>query len=372
MDRCDVLIVGGGPAGSTLARRLVRAGLDVVVLDKQLFPRDKTCAGWVTPAVLAELELDTEDYARGRVLQPITGFRTGAIGAAGVNTDYGRTVSYGIRRREFDQYLLARSGARLRLGEKLESFEVQGGRWVVNGSLEAPLLVGAGGHFCPVARKLGSGPGSETVVAAQEIEFQLTEAQVKACEVDPLRPELYFCKDLAGYAWCFRKGGYLNVGLGREDNTRLSEHVAKFREWMIELGRIPSDTPERFRGHAYILYGHAPRRPCSESAMLIGDAAGLAYAQSGEGIRPAVESAMMASEVILAARGDYRLDNLLPYADKLRERFGRPAPSRGASGWLPAAVREVLATRTLASTWFARHVLLDRWFLHAGQPALSV
>ncbi len=50
---CDVLIVGGGPAGATCARQLTRAGLDVLVMDKQHFPRDKVCAGWITPAVVA-------------------------------------------------------------------------------------------------------------------------------------------------------------------------------------------------------------------------------------------------------------------------------------------------------------------------------
>ena len=49
MDTCDALVVGGGPAGSSCARALERAGLDVVVLDRASFPRDKVCAGWVTP-----------------------------------------------------------------------------------------------------------------------------------------------------------------------------------------------------------------------------------------------------------------------------------------------------------------------------------
>ena len=55
MHSCDVLIVGGGPAGSTCAWQLVRAGLDVLVMDKHIFPRDKVCAGWITPAVIESL-----------------------------------------------------------------------------------------------------------------------------------------------------------------------------------------------------------------------------------------------------------------------------------------------------------------------------
>ena len=76
-DSCDVLIVGGGPAGSSCARQLRRAGLDVLILDKSQFPRDKVCAGWITPQVVEELQIDTRDYEQGRVLQPITSFITG-------------------------------------------------------------------------------------------------------------------------------------------------------------------------------------------------------------------------------------------------------------------------------------------------------
>ncbi len=124
------------------------------------------------------------------------------------------------------------------------------------------------------------------MVAAQEIEFELTAAQKADCRVEAAVPRALFLPRPDGYAWCFRKGDFLNVGLGREDNTRIGEHVARFCDWMKETGRIPRDTPEQFHGHAYILYGHSPRPLVDEGALVIGDAAGLAYAESGEGIRP--------------------------------------------------------------------------------------
>ena len=121
---CDVLIVGGGPAGSSCAWRLVKAGLDVLVLDRKAFPRDKPCAGWITPAVLHELHIDPDEYRQqGRVLEPITAFCTSLMGGAEVETDYARPISFGVRRCEFDHYLLQRSGARLRLAEPLKTLE---------------------------------------------------------------------------------------------------------------------------------------------------------------------------------------------------------------------------------------------------------
>ena len=79
MDSCDVLIVGGGPAGSSCAWGLRSSGLRVVILDKAKFPRNKVCGGWITPSVLQALAIDPAEYARGRTLQAITGFRIGRI-----------------------------------------------------------------------------------------------------------------------------------------------------------------------------------------------------------------------------------------------------------------------------------------------------
>lgn len=373
MESFDVLIVGGGPAGSTCAWKLRQAGLNVAILDKKTFPRDKTCAGWVTPAVVETLKLDTADYAKGRVFQPIRRFITGTIGDRPVETEYDEVVSYGIRRFEFDDYLLKRCGARLILGETFKSLKHDGEELVVNGKYRAPLVIGAGGHFCPVARYLGANLGSdERIIAAQEIEFEMSDAQRAACKVGEDRPELYFCEDLKGYGWIFRKGNFLNIGLGREDNHKLSEHVSAFVDGLKAQGRVPADMPSKFHGHAYLLYPLAPRLLVEDGLMLIGDAAGLAYAQSGEGIRPAVESAIFAAETILAAQHDYHRPNLEPYVALLTARFGRRlegAAPTDATGF-GQRMKQAFAHWLLRRNWFARHVVIDRWFLHRQQPTL--
>ena len=353
MESCEALIIGGGPAGSTCAMALARHGLDVLVLDQKAFPRDKVCAGWITPAVLDALQIDPDDYAEGRVLQPITGFRTGMIDGAEVETRYQQTV---------------RSGARLRLGEPLRSLERRGDGWIVNGEIQTPLLIGAGGHFCPVARFLGAQSCTpESVVAAKEVEFAMDAAQEKACGVRPEMPELFFCKDLKGYGWCFRKGNYLNIGLGREDRHRLSEHLDAFCDVLKRRGKIPAGIPDRFHGHAYLLHGHGVRKLFDDGVLLIGDAAGLAYPESGEGIRPAVESALLAAETLIEAGRDYRQRRLAPYQQRLQARLGTAGPAKAR---LPTGLQRFIGGKLLSSAWFTRHVVLDRWFLHGRQGAL--
>lgn len=371
MERCDILIAGGGPAGSSCAWKLRRAGVDVVVMDKATFPRDKVCAGWITPQVVEDLEIDIGDYRRSRTFQPITGFRVGLIGANdAIEVTYDSPVSFGIRRCEFDHYLLERSKARLMLGQSASTIRRDGTEWIVNDTISTKMLVGAGGHFCPVARSMKAGTPSASVIAAQEVEFAIDPDDGDAFAIDEEVPELYFCQDLKGYGWCFRKQGYMNVGFGRLDSHGLPKRTSEFVEFLKQTRRIPADGEWRWRGHAYLLAGETGRNAIDEGVMLIGDAAGLAYPQSGEGIRPAIESGLMAASTIVRAAGTYTRHRLEPYAAALSERFGSSQVSRLLSDVIPHGVSMAIARRLLNSPWFVRHLVIDRWFLHAQQPAL--
>jgi menaquinone-9 beta-reductase len=373
MDACDALIVGGGPAGSACAWALSRAGLDVAILDKSSFPRDKVCGGWITPQVVDALDIDILDYSRARTLQPITGFKTSCMGNRETETDYPRAVSYGIRRVEFDDYLLRRSGARLFEGESVRTIEKIGISWLINGHIRASVLVGAGGHFCPIARHLNPGMRDGVVVAAQEAEFEMTSSQQKMCSIRGEIPELYFCRDLRGYGWCFRKENYLNVGLGRLDPHRLGAHVAAFVDFLRQTRKVAFDLPSKLLGHAYLLYGRAKRNVTSDGVMLIGDAAGMAYAQSGEGIRPAIESGLLAAQVLVDANGKYTANQLSIYRDRLTQRFGNQQEwSSQIGSKLPPRLMSSLGRLLLATPWFSRRVVIEKWFLHSNDPALIV
>ena len=369
MDSCDVLVVGGGPAGSTCAGRLRQAGLDVLLLDREAFPRQKPCAGWITPAVLKALALDPGEYRQGRVLQEISSFLTGLINGPGLVTRYDTTVSYGIRRCEFDHYLLQRSDSRQALGEPVTTLNRKDGGWIVNGRIRARLLVGAGGHYCPVARLLGAKIGREEVVVAQAAEYAMSPDQERLCRTPADTPALFFCRDMKGYGWLFRKGRFLNLGLGRMDKANLGRHTSDFCSFLKQRGDLASGFSGRFQGHAYRVFQRQGGRTCvADGALLIGDAAGLASSQSGEGILPAIESALLAADTILAANGDYRRENLEPYAARLASRLGDTCMEIPSSP-LSSAIQRFLGARLLSSGWFARHIVLDRWFLHANRKA---
>lgn len=368
MESCEVLIVGGGPAGSTCAAGLRQAGFDVLLLDRADFPRAKPCAGWITPAVLQALRITTAEYGAGRLVQPISGFRTSLMGKTEVVTRYDEIVSYGIRRDEFDHYLLQRSGVRRRLGVRVKKLERQDGGWLVNGEIKAKMLVGAGGHFCPVARHLGARLGQEAVVLARVAEAALTPEEEAQCRVSADTPALFFTADLAGYGWLFRKGNLLNIGLGRHDRQDFNRHFAEFRTFLVARGELPADFSGPFQGHAYGLADRRKGRRCvDDGALLVGDAAGLAAVHSGEGILPAIESALLAVATVVAAQGDYRKESLASYATVLASRCAGK-PRSFPSTLLSPELTQRFGAYLLANSWTTRHLVLNRWFLQTGSP----
>lgn len=396
MQTYDVLIVGGGPAGSTLAYSLLKSGLlgstqsataedsivrngaplKVAILDKQSFPRQKICAGWVTPEVMRVLNIDLADYenkgsAKGRILQKISGFKVGQLGQKLVESFFpGDPVSYGIRRIEFDDYLLQRCGAELILEQPFKKMEKTADGWLVNDTYKAKLVIGAGGHYCPVARAISAKGVSELAVVAQEAEFEMNAQQKKHCTIKEEVPELFFTPDLMGYGWVFRKGDYLNIGLGREDKSKLSSHVKSFCDYLTAQGKIPADITAKYNGHAYLLYNHSVRDMVADNVLLIGDSAGLAYPQSGEGIRPAIESAMLAADVIRASNGDYSKNNLQQYNDLMEQRFGERTPAPDLMERLPMLLKKLFASQLMKTQWFTKKIVTEKWFLQCHQSKL--
>ncbi len=364
----EAIVVGGGPGGSTAAWRLARAGVRTLVLDAAVFPRVKICAGWVTPAALADLELDPEKY-------PLTiqGFDACALEFEGARheTRWRRPASYGIIRREFDHYLLERAaaaGADVRDGLRVRAVTAGSDDVRVEtdaGAFEASVVIGAGGHRCPVARSLGDVSEREEVVVAQESETRLPPAWLAKLERFMQAPELYVEPDLRGYGWYFPKGDFINVGIGCTRGADGS--LPRRREALVAAlrasGRLPADLPlEPFRGHAYAVRRQATRRLGGARFCLVGDAAGLARDLSGEGIGPAIRSGRLAAEAARAfLSGGVPLDG---YPRQIADLYGRGEPGwlRRRVAGLPDAVAKAAVRLVLGSDAARRRVVFGSIF----------
>ena len=138
------------------------------------------------------------------------------------------------------------------------------------------------------------------------------------------------------------------------------------------LWNLSTNTEEyKFNGHAYLLYPHAARELVGDNLLLVGDAAGLAYAKSGEGIRPAVESGLLAAAVIRNCNGDYSKKKLALYRSNIQLRFGQRAPERERTGGIALLIKKAMAHQLLQMRWFIKNMVIDRWFLQTQQKRLA-
>lgn len=292
----DLVVIGAGPAGSRAAAAALAGGLRVTQLDAAPFPRTKPCAGGLTPRALAALPCADVAALRGES----RAFEFNAWRGARTVYSFRARLLAMVSRPELDRRLVeanrAAPGFDFRPAEPVRAVEWDGRRFTVRtdrGTVRAPQLVGADGANGVVARSLGTARPRGRAVA---LEVVVPRAELASCADEVLaRPCFDFGAVERGYGWVFPKEGEVCVGLyslarGHRGLPGQLDAYARAKGLVPRSGRWPG-----FEAHTIPVGGHG-RPPFDGPLYLVGDAAGLADALTGEGIYHALESGRIAGE----------------------------------------------------------------------------
>jgi menaquinone-9 beta-reductase len=293
MIETQVLIIGGGPAGSACAWQLSRHDIPCLVLDRADFPRNKPCAGWITPEVFNSLELTPDEYPFS-----LTRFNSFKIALRGLKFRL-PTRQFAIRRVEFDAWLLKRSGVKVKQHQARQVKTVNGG-FLVDDQFSAKFIVGAGGTHCPVRRDLFVKDKQ-----VQQGQLIVTKEEEFPYPFRDNRCHLWFFEDgLPGYAWYVPKAsGYVNIGIGGSARKIKSRGQTLNQYWVNLVNKLEKSgmvTGHNYQPQGYSYYLRQKALPPQRgNAFLIGDALGLATHDMGEGIGPAIHSGLLAADAII-------------------------------------------------------------------------
>ena len=291
----DVVVVGAGPAGSAAARRARALGLSVAVLDKAVFPRSKLCGallsgrGHKAMKAVFGLEPDREHFLYSREVA----FKWHGETLAEFRAPYDLTYTYRI---DLDHRLLKEAiaaGAEDYQGVRVVEFDDAAGRVVLDTGavLEYGVLIGADGAASPVARHLFG-----RAFDPDKIGFAFEAEVPDPCAEDALMSIDFRIVDW-GYGWNFPKKDTRTIGLGsiKSLDQDLKAQMARYME--LEGA---GDADVKVKG-AHIPLGDYARVPGRANVLLVGDAAGMVDAITGEGLAYAMESGAEAAEAAAAA-----------------------------------------------------------------------
>ncbi|TAK70445.1 MAG: geranylgeranyl reductase family protein [Actinomycetota bacterium] len=351
----DVIVVGAGPAGSTAAFHLARAGLDVLLLEKTRFPREKVCGDGLTPRAVKQLVAMGVDisadagWIRNKGLRIVSGGTTLHLPWPQLTAfpDYGLVRT----RADFDQILARhaeKAGARLLEGTAVTGpvfdgsgrvagvtarpLDAAGRRDGADVTYRAPLVVAADGNSSRLSLAVGlrkrddrpMGVAVRTYYRSPRTDDDWLESWLELWDGDKLLP---------GYGWAFGVGdGTVNVGLGIL-NTSAAFGNVDYRElmsrWVLstpeEWGYREENQTQPIRGAALPM-GFNRQPHYTNGLLLVGDAGGMVNPFNGEGIAYAMESGALAAEVaaqaLARASGPARERTLHGYATTLKQTYG--------------------------------------------------
>lgn len=312
----DVIVAGAGPAGAMAALRLAAVGVDVLVLDKAHFPRDKPCGGGLTPKSFRQLDFDIRDLVKQRAHRVY--LKGPHLAPTPISMSNGADV-WLVQRREFDMRMVkvARErGAIIQEGESVIKIETGDYARVETsrGEYRARVVIGADGAESLIAKQVGLRADRNRRITAFALEAEVPVARDLldgAALVDYRMPR--------GYGWIFPKGEIYNVGVGCGD-PRVIRDLRKHLDMFIAERDLPIVGDLRVMGHRIPVWSHA--EPLHHAnVILAGDAAGLTDALWGEGISYALMSGQIAA-LTIAEYLDKRIEDLATYTTRIQSTLG--------------------------------------------------
>lgn len=337
--QADVIIVGAGPAGSTAAFHLAQAGVDVLLLEKTSFPREKVCGDGLTPRAVKQLvglgiDIDAPGWIKNRGLRIVGGGHQIELPWP----DLTEFPPYGLvrTRLDFDEILVRhaeKAGARLMectavtgpvmdeqtgrvVGVTTRPVDDRGRRIGARGeetTYRAPIVISADGVSARLALALGlakrddrpMGVAVRTYYNSPRHDDDWLESWLELWDGKPGASNL-----LPGYGWIFGVGdGTANVGLGVLNTSRAFQQV----DYKDLLRRWLENTPEEWGFREQNMVGKISgaalpmgfnRKPhYTRGVLLVGDSGGMVNPMNGEGIAYAMESGEMAAATVVQALG---------------------------------------------------------------------
>ncbi|MCX2969770.1 geranylgeranyl reductase family protein [Streptomyces sp. TRM70308] len=327
--QADVIVVGAGPAGSTAAYHLARSGLDVLLLEKTAFPREKVCGDGLTPRAVKQLVgmgIDVSPEAgwlRNKGLRIIGGGHRLQLDWP----DLASYPDYGLvrKRDDFDEQLARqaeKAGARLYercavqdpvldAAGRVVGVEAKLGEERRPAVFRAPVVVAADGNSTRLSLKMGlhrredrpMGVAVRTYFTSPRHEDDYLESWLELWDRRGEQDRL-----LPGYGWVFGMGdGTSNVGLGILNSSSAFRELdwrEVLKAWCASMPEEWGYTPENMTGpiRGAALPMAFNRKPhYTRGLLLVGDAGGLVNPFNGEGIAYAMESGALAADVIVQA-----------------------------------------------------------------------
>jgi geranylgeranyl reductase family protein len=330
----DVVIIGGGPAGSTAALYAVNAKLRTLLIDFEDFPRNKACGGGLSPRTIKEFPY----------IEPLMEFAATHQMMANSTIDnsceiqQNLPICYFVKRSQFDYELLKeaqKAGTEIWLKKKIkkiEEFPDHISILLTDGTIiESKFVIGADGigsmvrNLANLQRYHQKKQRVFSIVMEQHVSEDII---VKFYENKPTMYVIFNFAGSIGYGWVFGKKDSINIGFGENTDTvpisTVRQHFDDFLTYCLNQQIVPAQISKSYDKKEWIVPMNGPmKKYTTDRILLIGDAAGFVHPISGEGIYYAMWSGRIAAEVI--AKNNQNGENLVAknYRTRCHRQFGR-------------------------------------------------